>query len=135
MKKTIVGFVLAGLVTAGAFACNGGMAAWGYTTQWWNSAATLVYILFWAGLTAGGTKCKPWLRLARVMAWITLVTGGYCLALRLLESGGFLSAFLSIFASVPFFGLTILLDWTAVYAVAALLGLGWVLWTRKLTKQ
>ena len=135
MKKTIIGFVLAGLVTAGAFACNGGMAAWGYMAQWWNLAATLVYILFWAAFTAGASKCRPWLHLARVMAWITLVTGGYCLALRLLEAGGFLSALLSIFVSVPFYGFNIMLDWTAVYAVATALGLGWVLWTRKLAKQ
>lgn len=135
MKKTIVGFVLAVLVTAGAFACNAAMAAWGGPGEWWNLAATLIYILFWAGVTAAASRCRPWLILSRVMAWITLVVGAYCLLLRLLRAGGFLSAFLSVFVSVPFFGLTIAMDWTAVYALAALLGLGWVLWTGRQGKK
>lgn len=135
MKKTGIGFALAILVTAAVIGCNAGGAAWGYTPRWWQVAATLLYILFWGGFTALSAKCKPWLKLARVMGWITLVTGLYCTLLRLLEAGGFLSALLSVFVSAPFYGLTIVLDWTALYIVGAIFGLAWVIWTTKLAKQ
>ena len=134
MNKTKAGVVCALVVTAAVFACNAGCAAWGYTPQLWQTVVTLVYILFWAGFTALAGKCRPWRVLTIVLALVTFVSGAGCLVLRLTQTGGFLSAFLSVFASVPFYGLTRYMGWTAAYAIVAVLGFGWVLWCFKRKK-
>ena len=125
--RHLLAAALAAAVMAFCFACNLGGAWMGDPAGAGNLAATAVYVLFWGLFTWRGRDVRPLARAAFVLSLATFLSAAQSLLWRLLESGGFLAGFLSLFASVPLYGLRMFLDWTGLYAAAAALSLVWLL--------
>lgn len=119
MKK--VRWIFPAFAVVAVTVANLGGAWMGGTAKLTSLLATLLYVcavpLF---LLPGTTKLG--------FAWslLTLASAAFSLIMRLLKQGFVISAMLSVFASVPFYGLRYWLDWTGVYAAGCAVGLCWL---------
>ena len=129
MYATIIWISLAVIVTAGCFASNLGGAWMGHPAKSAHFLMTAVYIIFW-GLFTFSTRSKTamvWISV--VMSALTTIGAVSSFVMRLLHSGFVFSAILSTFASVPFYGLRFLMDWTPLYAIASVISLLWLIYS------
>ena len=127
MYANIIWISLAVIITAGCFASNLGGAWMGHPAKSAQFLMTAVYIIFW-GLFTFSTRSKTatvWI--AVVMSTLTFIGAVSSFVMRLLHSGFIFAAILSTFASVPFYGLRFLMDWTPLYAIASVISLLWLI--------
>ena len=120
---------LAVIITAGCFASNLGGAWMGHPAKFAQFLMTTVYIIFW-GLFTFSTRSKTaklWISV--VMSTLTFIVSLTSLGMRMLHSGFIFAAILSTFASVPFYGLRFLMDWTSLYAIASVISLLWLIYS------
>lgn len=118
-------------VMVGCFCLNTGGAWEGGPAGAGHFAVTLVYLLFWGLFTVQARRYRALTAVAFWVSLLTFVSAAAGLWWRLTSSGGFLAPLLAAPAAVPFYGLRWRLDWTAVYAVAAALSLGWLLYAAR----
>ncbi len=128
-RRSLAGILLALAVMAGCFAVNLAGAWEGGPAHAGQLAASLCYAVFWGVFSVASRNYLPLIRVSFVISLLTCISAISSLIWRLLGGGGFLAAALSVFASVPFYGLRLFLDWTCLYAAAALLALGWLAYT------
>ena len=117
------------IVTAGCFASNLDGAWMGNPAKFTQFLITAAYIIFWGSFTFS-TRIKPamvWISV--VMSALTFIGAASSLVMRLLHSGFMFAAILSTFASVPFYGLRFLMDWTPLYAVVSVISLLWLIYS------
>ena len=129
MCANIIWISMAVIVTAGCFASNLGGAWMGHPAKSTHFLMTVVYIIFW-GLFTFSTRTKPvtvWISV--VMSGLTFIGAVSSLVMRLLNSGFIFAAILSTFASVPFYGLHFMMDWTPLYAIALVISLLWLIYS------
>lgn len=134
-ERTVLGLILAAAVMLACFGLNLGGAWMGGPATPLQAMATGCYLLFWAVFTILSRNYLPLLRISRVLSLLTLFSGAVSLICRLLKAGYILAALASVFASVPFYGLRIVMGWTELYAVATAAGLLWWLCTGKLLRK
>ena len=129
LRRRILGGFSALAVMIGCFCLNVGGAWEGGTAGWGHFAVTLAYLLFWGMFTVQSRRYQT---LARISFWVSLLTflsAAAGLWWRLTDTGGFVAGILGAAAAVPFYGLRRVMDWTALYAAAAVLGLLWLGYT------
>ena len=129
MNANILWISQAVIVTAGCFTSNLDGAWMGHPAKTTQFLITAAYIIFWGSFTFS-TRSKP------AMAWISVVMSAFTfigaatsLMMRLLHSGFIFAAILSTFASVPFYGLRFLMDWTPLYAIVSIISLLWLIYS------
>lgn len=138
VRRRIFAVFAALAVMVGCFCLNLGGAWAGGPAGAGHFAVTLVYLLFWGFFTAAARRYRA---LAAIAFWVSLVTfvsAAAGLWWRLTETGGFLAPLLAALSAVPFYGFRWVMDWTAVYAAAAALSLGWLwyaAWQRKKLRE
>lgn len=116
------------ILTVFCFAINVGAAWWGGKADIGHLATTLLYLLVWFAFTYLSRNFRPMIRLSFVMSLLTFISS--MISLRAIIFGaGFISAFLSVFASVPFYGLRFFMKWKSVYITTTLLSLCWLIYT------
>lgn len=137
-RKTILGIILAAAVMIGCFITNIGGAWYGGPANGGQLAVTILYSIFWGIFTVVSRTFSPLVKTSFLISLVTFLSAASSLICRLLGSGGFIAAFASVFASVPFYGLRFMMDWTGLYTAAAALSLIWMTYSalqiRKLKK-
>ena len=127
MYRKLLGVAMALAVMAACFLINLGGAWMGGPAEAGELAVTLCYCVFWGIFSVVTRKIRSLSRFSFVLSLLTLISAAAALICRLTDTGFIVVALISVFASVPMYGLTFWLDWTGVYAVALGLALLWLL--------
>ena len=127
--RSLLGVAMALAVMAACFLVNLGGAWMGGPAGAAELAVTLCYCVFWGIFSMVTRRIRPLARFSLVLSLLTLISAAVSLVCRLTGGGFIVAALLSVFASVPLYGLTFWLDWTGVYAAALCLALVWLLFT------
>lgn len=137
--KTILAVVAALSVMISCIVVNAGAAWEGGMAGVGSFLATSFYIFFWGVFTLLSRSYRPLIKSSFVMGLLTFISSANGLLWNLLGQGGFLSAFISIFAAIPFYGLRLFVEWGTLYAIVTILSLSWIIytgiWMRKLEKS
>ncbi len=131
ITKNITGVVLSLTVMVLCFAANTGGAWMGDPAHPWQFLVTLLYVVFWGIFSYLSRKHHFLCGIAFVISLLSAISSVNSLIRILLGWGDFTSAFLSVFASVPFYGLRLFLSWRGVYLVGSILSVGWLLYTSR----
>ena len=129
MYANIIWISLAVIVTAGCFASNLGGAWIGGQAKSAQFLMTAVYIIFWGLFTSITRRKTATVWISVIMSALTFIGAVSSFVMRLLNGGFIFAAILSTFASVPFYGLRFLLDWTPLYAIASVISLMWLIYS------
>lgn len=129
LRWTLLGIILAAAAMISCFVINAGGAWMGGPASLGQLAVTVLYIVFWGVFSVASRRFAPLVKVSFVISLLTFIAAANSLVQVLMGNGGFLSAFISVFASVPLYGLRYLMDWTGLYVVAAALSLGWLVYT------
>lgn len=135
LRRRIFAVFAALAVMVGCFCLNTGGAWEGGPAGAGHFAVTVVYLLFWGFFTAQARRYRSLTTIAFWVSLVTFVSAAAGLWWRLTDTGGFVAPLLAAVSAVPFYGLRWAMDWTAVYAVAAALSLGWLLYTARQRKK
>lgn len=138
LRTSLIWISVALAVMVGCFVSNIGGAWYGGPANAGQFIATVLYIIFWGIFTIMTRKYGVLVRVSFIISLLTFIGAANSLIMRLLSEGWILAALVSVFASVPFYGLRMLMDWTPLYAVSAVISLIWLTYTsrnlRKLQK-
>ena len=129
MYANIIWISLAVIVTAGCFASNLGGAWMGHPAKSTQFLMTAVYIIFWGLFTFSTRRKTTTVWISVVMSALTFIGAVSSFVMRLLNGGFIFAAIFSTFASVPFYGLRFLMDWTPLYAIASVISLLWLIYS------
>ncbi len=98
----------------GCFVANIGGAWMGGPANIGQFIATILYIIFWGVFTIMTRKYGVLVKVSFILSLLTFIGAfnflGHAAAFRGVDSFALISAF----ASVPFYGLRLLMDWTAL---------------------
>lgn len=123
-RKNVLGIVLALTVTTVCILLNLGGAWEGGPAAPENFAVTTLYFVFWCVFLRVCRNYAPLAGFACAVSGLTFLSAAVGFAASALGCGGFITAFIGIAASVPFYGLRFFAGWTQLYGIAALLSLG-----------
>ena len=129
-RKSILGIVIALTAMISCFVINTGGAWEGGSAGIGNFVITILYIAFWSVFSIVSRKYEPLINVSFVISLITFVSSLAGLVARASDNGGFITALLSVFSSIPFYGLRYFMGWTGMYAVATALSLCWLIYAR-----
>ncbi len=132
--KNILGIVLALAVILSGFAVNLSGALYGGPANIGEFIATLLYIVFWGIFTVVTREYRPFVKLSFVMSLLTLISSASSLLFRFVD-GFIVALLLSVFASVPFYGLRLCMGWTEVYFTVTVISFLWFGYTWKNRKK
>ena len=136
LRTNLIWIAVALAVMAGCFVANIGGAWMGGPANIGQFIATVLYIIFWGIFSVATKKYGLLANICFVISLLTTIGAINSLFWRLMGGGWIISALVSVFASVPFYGLRMLMDWTALYAVATVISLLWLVYTgRNLRKH
>ncbi len=128
-QKSILGIIIALAATISCFVMNISSAWEGGPAEIGNFIITIFYIIFWSVFSFSSRKYEPLAKTSFVISLITFISSIAGLIARISNRGGFITALLSIFSSIPFYGFRIFLDWTDVYAIAIVISTSWLVYT------
>ena len=129
-RKNILGIIIALAALISCFAINTGAAWEGGAAGLGNLIITILYIVFWGVFSFISRKCEPLIKASFIISVITLISAVAGLISCVSNRGGFITALLSIFSSIPFYGLRAFMGWTGLYAVALVLSICLLFYTR-----
>ena len=129
LRTNLLWIAVALATMAGCFVANIGGAWMGGPANLGQFIATVLYIIFWGVFSVTTKKYGLLANISFVISLLTAIGAINSLFWRLIGGGWIISALVSAFASVPFYGLRMLMDWTALYAVATIISLVWLVYT------
>lgn len=133
-----VGIILTIAVETCCFIVNAGRAWWGDPAHIHELLMTILYILFWVAFTMVSLKYTQLRKIVFVISLLTFISS-VCSLIFSLTGGFIIEALLSIFVSVPFYGLRFFMGWTELYVIAVVLSIIWLICTgrnmRKIQKS
>ena len=136
LRTNLLWIAVALATMVGCFVANISGAWMGGPANIGQFIATILYIIFWGVFSVATKKYGLLANISFVISLLTTIAAINSLFWRLMGDGWIISALVSIFASVPFYGLRMLMDWTALYAVATIISLVWLVYTgRNLRKH
>lgn len=127
--KNLFGIIIATVAMISCFVINANGAWDGGPADAGGFFTSAIYVIFWGVFSVISRKYSPLNKTAFVISLLTFISSVNGLIWRVLDSGGFISAFISVFASIPFYGLRLLMDWTGLYMAATVLSLVWLIYT------
>ena len=128
-RKTLFGIIVALAVMIACLVINVGGAFEGGPAHIGELITTILYCIFWGVFTVTSRHIGPLVTTSFVISLLSTISAINGLVWRLLGEGGFIAAFISIFTSIPFYGFRYFMGWTALYAVASVLSIGWLIYT------
>jgi len=129
LHTNLIWIAVALAVMVGSFVANIGGAWMGGPANLGQFIATVLYIIFWGIFSVATKKYGLLVNISFVISLLTTIAAINSLFWRLMGEGWIISALVSVFASAPFYGLRMLMDWTALYAVATVISLLWLVYT------
>lgn len=131
LRTNLLWIAVALAVMVGCFVANIGGAWMGGPANIGQFIATILYIIFWGIFTVMTRKYGILVHVSFIISLLTFIGAVNSLVMRLLSEGWILAALISTLASVPFYGLRLLMDWTLLYAVASVVSLVWLIYAGK----
>lgn len=128
-RKNLFGIIVAIALMISCFVINTGGAWEGGPAQIGHLVVTIIYLIFWGVFTVISRKYSPLVKMSFVISLLTFISSISGLVWRMFGQGGFVSAFISIFTSIPFYGLRSFMDWSMLYVAATVLSLCWLIYT------
>ena len=136
LRTNLIWIAVALATMVGCFVANFSGAWMGGPANIGQFIATILYIIFWGVFTVMTRKYGVLVKVSFILSLLTFIGAFNSLVMRLLSGGWILAALISAFASVPFYGLRLLMDWTTLYAVATAVSLVWLFYAgRNLRKH
>ena len=129
LRTNLLWIAVALAVMVGCFVANIGGAWMGGPANIGQFIATILYIIFWGIFSVATKKYGLLVNISFVISLLTTIAAINSLFWRLMGEGWIISALVSVFASAPFYGLRMLMDWTALYAVVTVISLLWLVYT------
>ena len=129
IRRNIIGIIIALAAIISCFVINLEAAWAGGPATVANLAVTISYIVFWSAFSFFSGKYSPLVRTSFVISIITLVSSLTGLIVQICGGGGFVTALISFFSSVPFYGFRYFMEWSGLYAVSSVFSLGWLAYT------
>lgn len=129
IRSNLIWIGIALAVMIGCFVLNIGGAWMGGPADVGQFIATVFYILFWGLFTVMTKQYGVLAKVSFIISLVTFIGAFNSLIMRLISGGWILAALISMFASVPFYGLRLFMDWTLLYAVATCISLVWLIYT------
>ncbi len=126
-----LGIALAIAVTVCCFLLNLGGAWYGGAADLSELAVTLLYVIFWVVFSIVSPKHTPFVKIVFVISLLSFISSICSLIFRLTHSGFILATLISVFASVPFYGLRFFMGWTGLYAFASIASAVWLTYTSR----
>lgn len=126
--KNIVGIIIALAAMISSFVINSSGAWAGHPAGIGNFTITLFYIIFWSMFTFTA-RYEPLITTSFVINLITFISAVVRLIAHAANRGGFITGLLALFSGVPFYGLTLVMEWSGLNAVAMILSLCWLIYT------
>lgn len=127
--KNLFGIMIAVIAMISCFAINASGAWEGGSADVGEFITSSVYVVFWGVFSVVSKKYGPFIKTAFVVSLFTFISSVNGLLWTILDSGGFIAAFISVFTSIPFYGLRLFMDWTGLYIAAAIVSLAWLIYT------
>ena len=93
------------------------------------AAVISCFVIFWSVFSVRSRGYVPLIKVSFAISCITFVSAAAGLIARALHIGGFITGILSVFSSIPFYGLRFFMDWTGLYVIATALSLAWLIYT------
>ena len=128
-KKSVLAIILALAAVISCFVINAGGAWMGGRADISNLIVTILYVIFWSVFSVRSRGYVPLIKVSFAISCITFVSAAAGLIARALHIGGFITGILSVFSSIPFYGLRFFMDWTGLYVIATALSLAWLIYT------
>lgn len=111
-KKSVLAIILALAAVISCFVINAGGAWMGGRADISNLIVTILYVIFWSVFSVRSRGYVPLIKVSFAISCITFVSAAAGLIARALHIGGFITGILSVFSSIPFYGLRFFMDWT-----------------------
>lgn len=127
--KNLFGIIIAIALMISCFVINIGGAWEGGPARIGHLVVTIIYLIFWGVFTVISRKYSPLIKISFVISLLTFISSANGLVWKMFGQGGFVSAFISIFTSIPFYGLRSFMDWSMLYVAATVLSLCWLIYT------
>ena len=127
--NTVMGLLVIAMLVFICVISNARGAAFYDYAKFGNLCITTVFVLFWSAFPVLYKNNEVLVKISFVINLLMLIAATNGLLLRLLDTGGFLSAALVSIVAVPFYGLRIVLGWTGTYAVATVITFWWMLYS------
>lgn len=135
LRTNLLWIFVALAVMVGCFLSNLGGAWMGGPANPWQFAATVLYLIFWGVFTVATRRFGVLAKVSFLISLLTFIGAVNSLIMRLLSEGWILAALISTFASVPFYGLRLLMGWTPLYAMASAVSLVWLIFAGRNVKR
>ena len=113
-KKSVLAIILALAAVISCFVINAGGAWMGGRADISNLIVTILYVIFWSVFSVRSRGYVPLIKVSFAISCITFVSAAAGLIARALHIGGFITGILSVFSSIPFYGLRFFMDWTGL---------------------
>ena len=126
---TIAGVIAMIVLAFSSIVVNANGAAWGGAAGFDSFLTTLFFILFWSMFIVIYKSNNVLSKLYYVMSLLLCMAAACGFVLRLMGTGGFISAAFVSIVAVPFYGFTMFADWTVIYGIATAVTLWWMLYT------
>jgi len=127
--KRLLGIVIAAAAMISCIVINVGGAWEGGAATAGELITTVIYLIFWGGFSVASRKYALFANISFVVSLLTAISSVNALFWNLTGRGGFTSAIISIFTSVPFYGLRYFMEWRGLYITAAIISLIWLVYT------
>lgn len=128
-QKSILGIIVALAVMISCFAINAGNAWLGGPAGIGNFAITMLYVIFWGVFSFTSRKYEPLVKVSFVLSLITFISSFAGVVARVSGKGGFITALLSVFSSIPFYGFRLFMDWNGTYIISTMFSLCWFIYS------
>ena len=125
---TVAGIIAMLVLVYSSIVVNANGAAWGGNAGFDSFFMTLFFILFWSMFIVVYKNNTVLAKLYYVLSLLMCMAATCGFLLRLMETGGFISAMLVSLVAVPFYGFTMFVDWTVVYGIATAVTLWWMIY-------
>lgn len=129
IREHILGMIIAISLMISCFVINASAVIEGSVAEIGNLIATIVYVIFWCVFSVISKKYVPMIKAVFIISLFTFISAANGLVWNLLGQGGFVSEFISILTSIPFYGIRTFMGWRGLYVIATVFSFGWVIYS------
>lgn len=120
-----LGLFLALLVIGATFAVNLVGSVYGGQASLWQFAMTMFYTVFWCAFSWLSVKYVSLRKIVLAISLLTLISSAITFICVITNRGFVIEAILSVFATIPFYGVRYFISWDGLYGCTFVVSLVW----------